>query len=304
MTVSSPKRVGLIGLDTSHVMAFTKLLNNADDENHVPGARVVAGFPGGSPDFEASISRVEGFTNELRDDFGLTIMDSPEAVAEAVDMVFINAVDGRVHRELFSRVAPFQKPTFIDKPFTTSVADAETIVQMAADQGVPLMSCSSLRYADPFVEAVADDSDGALLAIDVYGPMSLEPTQPGWFWYGCHSAEMAVAAMGAGLKRVHAYVGDDVDVLTAEWADGRVATLRGMRSGHQRFACTLHREKNAHYADVQGGARPYYAGLLEAILRSLPNGKCDFPAEQMLDVVKLMEAANTSRESGEVVTLA
>ena len=59
-------RVGLIGLDTSHASTFTSILQNPDDPFHIPGARVVAGCPGGSPDMPISISRVAGFTSELR----------------------------------------------------------------------------------------------------------------------------------------------------------------------------------------------------------------------------------------------
>src|SRR5690606_35005962 len=53
-TGAAPLRVGLIGLDTSHVVAFTRLLNDPAHPDHVPGARVVAAFKGGSPDVEAS----------------------------------------------------------------------------------------------------------------------------------------------------------------------------------------------------------------------------------------------------------
>ena len=63
----APLRVGLIGLDTSHVVAFTQLLNDPTHPDHVPGARVVAAFKGGSPDVEASATRVDGFTATLRD---------------------------------------------------------------------------------------------------------------------------------------------------------------------------------------------------------------------------------------------
>jgi hypothetical protein len=37
-------RLGIIGTDTSHVVEFTKLLNDASNPDHVPGARVVAVF--------------------------------------------------------------------------------------------------------------------------------------------------------------------------------------------------------------------------------------------------------------------
>src|SRR5580704_4713713 len=74
-------RLGLVGLDTSHASAFTSILHNPSDPFHIPGARVVAAFPGGSPDMPISISRVGGFTTELRDMYGVRIMDAPEDVA-------------------------------------------------------------------------------------------------------------------------------------------------------------------------------------------------------------------------------
>ena len=45
-------RIGIIGTDTSHVTAFTRVLNDKNDPGHIPGARVVAAFKGGSPDVQ------------------------------------------------------------------------------------------------------------------------------------------------------------------------------------------------------------------------------------------------------------
>src|SRR4030042_4847554 len=66
-------RIGIIGLDTSHVTAFTKFINDPAKNN---GCKVVAGYPGGSPDIHDSASRVEKFTEELRDKYGLEIRGS------------------------------------------------------------------------------------------------------------------------------------------------------------------------------------------------------------------------------------
>ena len=52
----APIRVGIIGLDTSHATAFTTLLNDAADAQHVPGGRVVAAYPPGSRDIASSAS--------------------------------------------------------------------------------------------------------------------------------------------------------------------------------------------------------------------------------------------------------
>jgi hypothetical protein len=60
-------RLGMIGLDTSHVIAFTRYLNDPKNDT---GCHVVAGFPGGSQDFPASANRVEGFTTQLREQYG------------------------------------------------------------------------------------------------------------------------------------------------------------------------------------------------------------------------------------------
>src|SRR5206468_10092718 len=91
LTKMSELKIGLVGLDTSHVVAFSKCFNKPGDAEHVPGGRVVCAFPGGSNDFEMSASRVEKFTKQVHDDSGVEILDKPEAVAERVDLVFITA---------------------------------------------------------------------------------------------------------------------------------------------------------------------------------------------------------------------
>src|SRR5450755_3877208 len=75
-----PLRVGIIGLDTSHVTAFTGLLNNAKARPELAGARVVAAFPGGSEDVEASRTRVKGYTKELKEKYGVEIVESIDAL--------------------------------------------------------------------------------------------------------------------------------------------------------------------------------------------------------------------------------
>ncbi|MFA9479528.1 Gfo/Idh/MocA family protein [Phycisphaerales bacterium AB-hyl4] len=299
----SPRRIGFIGLDTSHVEAFARLLMDETNEHHVSGGKVVIAMPGGSPDFELSHSRVPGFTEKLRDQFGVQMVDTPEAVAEACDLLFIESVDGRVHREQFERTIKFGKPTFIDKPFATTSADAQVMVDLAAEHGVPLMSCSSLRYADNFQAALADGAAGEIVGIDTAGPMAIQPTQPSYFWYGIHCFEMIVAAMGVGCRRVTANVIGDHDMVTAEWDDGRVATYRGLSKAHSKFTVALHRERDVALINASDPGRPYYASLLEAILHHLPHGRSAIPSAEMLEVVRVIEAANASRETEQVVEL-
>ena len=58
---SPPLKAGIIGLDTSHVVAFTQLLNAAKPKPELAGVRVVAAYPGGSPDIPSSRDRVAGY---------------------------------------------------------------------------------------------------------------------------------------------------------------------------------------------------------------------------------------------------
>jgi hypothetical protein len=108
-------RIGMIGLDTSHVVAFTELLNNPASKNHVAGGKVVAGFKGGSPDIESSWSRVENYTKELQQKHGVKIYDTIEELCQQVDAVMLESVDGRPHLD---QARPVIKAAmlYIDKP--------------------------------------------------------------------------------------------------------------------------------------------------------------------------------------------
>src|SRR5262245_14387120 len=96
---SKPLKAGIIGLDTSHVIAFTKVLNNPKNEGDLAGIKVVAGYPGGSQDIPASKNRLDMFTKQLREQYGLDIVDSIDALLKKVDVVLLESVDGRPHLE-------------------------------------------------------------------------------------------------------------------------------------------------------------------------------------------------------------
>jgi predicted dehydrogenase len=296
----SELRIGLVGLDTSHAVAFARCFNKSDHPEHIPGARVTVGFPGGSPDFDLSINRVEGFTKQLRDEFAVAIVDSPETVAEQVDLVFIMSCDGRVHREMLERTVRFRRPTFIDKPFATNLADANAMIALSKAQNVALMSCSSLRYAETLTESLSNarQESGKIIGCDVFGPMAIQPPLPGLFWYGVHAVEMVNRIMGRGCLRVKATTSDDADIIALTFADGRMASIRGVRNGHSKFGAVIHREKSFDFVNASDVKKSYYASMLEAIMKSLPAANSDVPAQDTLEIVRVIEAANESRASG------
>ncbi len=85
-------RAGIIGLDTSHAIAFTQLLNSPNPTPELAGVRVVAAYPGGSPDVASSRDRIAGFTREMREKFRVDIADSIEELLSQVDVVLLESV--------------------------------------------------------------------------------------------------------------------------------------------------------------------------------------------------------------------
>ena len=92
-------RLGIIGLDTSHVPAFTKEFHKdpvADPA--LEGFRVVAAYPFGSADIESSASRIPKYTAEVRA-MGVEVVASIADLLSKVDAVLLETNDGRLHLE-------------------------------------------------------------------------------------------------------------------------------------------------------------------------------------------------------------
>ena len=98
-SVETGKRIGIIGLDTSHSVAFTKVLNAASpDDAAYKGYRVVAAYPHGSLDIESSVKRIPGYIEEVKK-MQVEIVNSIEALLRKVDVVLLETNDGRRHLE-------------------------------------------------------------------------------------------------------------------------------------------------------------------------------------------------------------
>ena len=124
-------------------------------------------------------------------------------------------MDGRPHLEQAKPVLAARKPLFIDKPIAGSLRDAVEIFRLAKEQGTPVFSSSSLRFATN-TQAVRNGSVGKVLFAETYGPCELEPHHPDLFWYGIHGVETLFTIMGPGCKTVSRAHTKGVDVVTGE----------------------------------------------------------------------------------------
>ena len=292
-------RVGVIGLDTSHAVAFTKLLNDTAADAHVPGCRVVAASPRGSRDIPSSTSRVPEYTKAMQA-ADVEIVDSLDALLTKVDAVLLESNDGRVHLEQAAPVLATGKPLFIDKPLAASLADAIAILRLAEHHAAPVFSASSLRYGEA-TQAVRKGSVGEVIGGSTYSPCSLEPTHMDLAWYGIHGCEALYTIMGTGCERVTRAHSDGLDLVTGVWNGGRIGTFRGIRRGKTGYGGMAFGSTGIAPAGGFDGYRP----LVVEIVRFFQTGRSPVTAAETIELFAFMEAADESRRrDGAPVTLA
>jgi predicted dehydrogenase len=294
----TPLRAGIIGLDTSHVIAFTSGLNKP--KSGTIEVRVVAGYPGGSPDMPASRDRVKKFTKQLQDQYGVEIVDSIEELLKKVDVVLLQSVDGRKHLEQVKPVLLAGKPVFIDKPVAGSLAEALMIYELARRHKVPCFSSSALRYVPSVAQLRNNPKLGGILGCISYGPCILEEHHPDLFYYGVHGIEALYAVMGPGCKTVSRVHVSDADVATGTWSDGRIGTFRGDRKGKMDYGMVAFGAKGTMTTSGFGGYEP----LLREVVTFFRTGRPPVSAEETIEMFTFMEAADESKErSGAAVAL-
>ncbi len=292
-SADDPIRIGIIGLDTSHVVAFTRQFNDTENPKHVAGGRVVAAYKGGSPDIPSSADRIDGFTETLVNDFGVQLYDNISTLCENVDAVLLESVDGRKHLEQVRPVFEAGLPVFIDKPVAGSLEDAVTIYRLASESGTPCWSASSLRFR-PGVVAVAEADAGEVRGAFSYGPASIEPTHPDLFWYGIHPTEALFTVLGPGCVSVSRTHTEDTDVVSGVWENGAVGVVYGQRNQKTGFKVTKFGTKKI-VEQTEGGD---YTGMLEAIIQFFQTGIPPVSAEDTLEIYAFMEAADESKRRG------
>jgi len=285
-------RVGIIGTDTSHVPAFTKLLNDPSAPDRIAGARVVAAYKGGSKDIESSHTRVDKYAEEIRTKYGVEIVPDIPTLCSKVDVVLLESVDGRPHLAQARQVIAAKKPLFIDKPLASTLEDAREIARLAKAAGVPWFSSSSLRYSEIVTKTKSPDTKGVI----TWGPGPAEEHHYLDFaWYAIHPLEMLYALMGTGCEEVTRITTPDADVAVGRWKDGRIGTVRADKP-YGGYGAVVFRAKNAVQSDPK--AAMGYRPLLVEIVRFFETGKPPVPNEETLEMFAFMDAAQKSKEQG------
>ncbi len=282
-------RLGLVGLDTSHSAAFTKILHDPTAKDHVAGGRVVGAYKEASALVEVSAKRAEEGREKLEKDFGIKMYPSIEALAKDVDVILIESADGNAHLDQARRAILTGKPVFVDKPMAASVKDAAQIFALARQHKVPVFSASSLRFARA-TQAVRGGSIGKVREAQTGSPASFEPHHPDLFWYGIHGVESLFTVMGTGLETVTRKSSAAGAIVTeGQWAGGRTGVYRQGKYGGKAIG-----EKG----EAEVGTLDGYAPLVAQIVTFARTGVSPIPEQETIEILAFMEADARSKELG------
>ncbi len=294
----SGKRIGMIGLDTSHSIEFVKAMNAQDAGAAFDGYTITIAYPYGSRDIQSSYSRIEGYTKTVKE-FGVKIASSIDEVIANSDVIMLETNDGKLHLEQALPVFKAGKRMFIDKPIAAQYKDVVAIFKASRQYNTPFFSASSLRY----VENLADIRNGSLIGkvhgADTYSPSVLEPSHSDFYWYGIHGVEMLFTAMGTGCISVKRINSQNMDVVVGTWSDGRLGSFRGTRQGKHKYGGIAFGENgNMIMSDYSG-----YKPLLREIVNFFNTGMVPVDMNETLEIYAFMEAADESKRTGAPVEL-
>jgi virulence factor len=292
------KRVGIVDWDTSHVVQFTMRLNHiedVDEEQWIDSDyRVVAGVQG-----ESEITDPERLAEyeEKLTGWGVEKVDSVEELVDMVDVVCVESQSGYKHLE---RARPFIEagmPTYIDKPFVINVEDGIAIKELAEENGVPVFSSSSLRYAPEVVNAQEDEEGvGEVVGAHAYSPASLHDANPGLAHYGIHGVETLYALMGPGCVELSCISEDSGEVTVGRWADGRTASMRGTRAGAHAYGFTVWGDKGVRSERIS--TTYIYRELLKKIVEMWETGEGPLNLDETIEIAAFIDAAWKSANNG------
>ena len=298
-------KVGIIGLDTSHAIAFTKIMN-VDKDPGVAGFRMVAAYQWGSRDIASATNRYPKYIPQMKE-MGVEIVPTIDELLAKVDVVCLETNDGREHAWQAEKVFKAGKRVFIDKPIAHNLRDALKIYRLGKTYDAKYFSSSALRFSKVARAARAGEY-GRIRGAALISPSPLEKqgTHNYYTWYGIHGFEPLVAIMGMGVDRVSCFRNDTDDVVNATWKDGRMGELRLMRKSwiYSGYVLPAEPKDRANPIIVYDGY-PGYEPLLREIVAFFKTGVPPVTPEETLEIFVMMEAAEMSaKRGGAPVTLA
>ena len=286
-------KIGIVGSDNSHAIAFSKLCNVAGGEDglRVRGARVTHLF-GVDQARNAEVAAAGRIPHIVAD---------PKEMIGRVDAVLVVFRHGDLHRP---HALPFLRagiPTFVDKPLACKVADAKRLVSAAGTSGTPLTSFSTVRFAPDTVKVVkAVRQQGPAAGGAVFGPADPDSQYGGLIFYGIHAVEVMLEVFGYDVASVRAMRTAAGVVADCLYRDGAVVSLQFLRQA-RGFGVLAHTRKGHVYQELD--LSTCYRDGFRVFFRMFKTGAWPLAAGQLVRPVEVMAAIVKAYQTDRTVRL-
>ncbi len=281
-------RIGILGTDNSHSIAFSRLVNVKGEKHHIRGARVVA------------IHGLDEVRNKEVAEQGQvrTIVKRPRDMLGMVDAAIVDFRHGGLH---YKYAAPFIQagiPTFIDKPFSVSVAHARKMVALARRKRVPITSLSTVRLGPPVAKLKREMKKmGRLSAGVITGPGSSRSEYAGIFFYGVHVVELMLEVFGNQVTSVRAVDYEGTVIATVAYRTGVVVTLNIIAGARPPFSAVAYGAGGMAEYDRSQDFAGYYYGM-KLFLKMVDTRKAPIAYNDMILSVRILNALQRSMQDG------
>lgn len=288
--MNSSQKITVIGSDSSHIIAFAKLFQKKENDWNWQISTVIKHDKSEMPISVNRKAKIEKQITEL----GIALFDEYNSeVLEQTDAFIIGNVDANYHKEILERIAPFQKPVFIDKPIAYSLEETDEIFKVAEENQIAIFSSSSLRFSESFVRALekVKCSKGVIHHVKLNGPITFLPEIKGLYWYGIHIIEM-IERLEAGVCTLTNYE-DNVNRIILNYQGENIDyTILGDKTGKSSFSGELTTGYATYYFDSADDSEPLYFFLIEKMITFFETGIAPVLKQHTKNVIKMIHETN------------
>ena len=279
-------RVGIVGSDNSHALAYASLLN----VEKVAGEDVRAVAIWGQ---EAERTREVAEKGKIE-----TIVATPEEMIGLVDAVFVEDRHGGLHAE---HALPFLErglPVFVDKPIAISLEDVGRIIAAANASGSFLTSFSSLRITETTDALAAQAANiGKIRAAQFAGPCDFASIYGGPYFYATHVVEIALRLVGEDVSSVSAVRSGETVAVNVIWGNGALGTFTYLGDAQYHFHATLFGTDGMVSSEILANHDGYRIALHQ-VLAGIKSGIRPYSDEQLVRPVAIVHALEQSLANG------
>jgi len=282
-------KIGIIGSDNSHAAVFAKALN-VDNIPEYKGIRIshIWGM-----NAEETADKVEKGHIEK-------VCQEPTEMIGQIQAAILVLRHGGLH---YQYAAPFLQakiPLFIDKPLSTTTADARAIIELIDQYQVPTTSFSTVRFDSSIQNLKSQLSEFGLVSSgDVAGVITPSSSQyGGMIFYGIHATELMLEIFGYGVERIYATEHVDTTIAIASYAD-KIITMHFMGQSSYLFSVTVHGKEKSRTVNADAG--DYFKQGLKRVIVLFRERQPNLSYQELFEPVAIHAAIEKSlREKKEV----